>query len=119
MLSANNFGEAGTYINADYGGRWASNVVNVVEQYVRTAGYDTQVTVVGGGDFEVGKDLEPGWNGPQRTLDWADGYGRATSLPMRIKLRHVQSRRPIIDTCSAAACAGSCGSLSRGSGQWW
>lgn len=81
MLSANNFGEAGTYINADYGGRWASNVVNVVEQYVRTAGYDTQVTVVGGGDFEVGKDLEPGWNGPQRTLDWADGYGRATSLP--------------------------------------
>lgn len=63
-LGINNYGSWVTYAN---GQTWVNDVA-AVQAYNRSAGYASQVGMMGGGD------LEPGWNSYSVTNSWVQGF---------------------------------------------
>ena len=74
VLGPNNFGETGRYIKAGYGVLWADQVVDEVATYLRVSEVGQQVSVAGGGDFELT------YNSFNRTKTLLDGYASATDV---------------------------------------
>lgn len=62
-------------VTPDHGRAWAL-MVNDINQWLIDNGYFAQVGVGGGGDIEVG------WNTPEKSRAWVDGYDSANAWPL-------------------------------------